>query len=77
MLKIWFVILVSLNSNGDVNSSLRYPLKPEYNTEKQCEESLTALADQLQSELGTANSRVYYLCTPIAIDELKKLDPGI
>lgn len=77
MLKVWFVILASLNADGTLNADLKYPLDPKFNNEKSCQESGQALADQLQLELGTTNSKVFFLCTSIPMDELQKLDKGI
>ena len=71
---IWFIVLNVVMSNGDVYSDLHFPNSPQYNNEKECNESGQALVDQKQIEVGTANGKAYFICIPI---EKSKLDATV
>lgn len=71
---IWFIVLNVVMNNGDVYSDLHFPNSPQYNNEKECNESGQALVDQKQIEVGTANGKAYFICIPL---EKSKLDAAV
>lgn len=74
---IWFIILTTVMSNGDVYTEVQFPQKPEYNNEQQCNQSGDAIVNQKQLELGTNSGKVYYVCQSASFDEIgKALKPG-
>jgi hypothetical protein len=73
---IWFIILMTVNSDGSVNATLQYPLQPQFNNEKNCLESGQALADQEQLKVGLNNGKIFWRCEPVGYDAIQKLVSG-
>ena len=71
----WFLIIVSVNSNGTVNATLEYPTSYRYNSEALCEANGRKKVNEIQLELGTKNSKLFWICKPIDIKELVKILP--
>lgn len=69
---IWFIVLNVVMSNGDVYSDLHFPNSPQYNNEKDCNESGQVLVDKKQVEVGTSNGKAYFICIPLDFKELGK-----
>ena len=70
---IWFIVLTTIMSNGDVYSEVQFPLDPKYNDEKSCNEVGIAVVDQKQLELGTNSGKVLYICQSADSDSLLKV----
>jgi hypothetical protein len=73
---LWFLIIISVNSNGTVNAALEYPTNYKYNSEDLCEANGRRKVNELQMELGTKNSKLFYICKPIDIREIAKILPN-
>jgi hypothetical protein len=70
---IWFIVLTTIMSNGDVYAEVQFPLYPQYNNEKSCNESGIAVVNQKQLEIGTNAGKVYYICQSATSDALLKV----
>ena len=70
---IWFIVLTTIMSNGDVYAEVQFPNSSEYNNEKSCNESGIAVVNQKQLELGTNSGKVYYICQAATSDTLLKV----
>ena len=70
---IWFIVLTTIMSNGDVYSEVQFPLDPKYNDEKSCNEVGFAVVDQKQLELGTNSGKVFYICQSADSESLLKV----
>ena len=71
----WFLIIISVNSNGTVNATLEYPTSYRYNSEELCDANGRKKVNEIQIELGTKNSKLFWICKPIDIKELVKILP--
>jgi hypothetical protein len=69
---IWVLILVILNADGKVYTQLSFPQKPEYNTEKSCNENGQLIANKAQMEIGTTNGKVFFYCDGVPRSEITK-----
>ena len=69
---IWVLILVVFGSDGKVYTQLSFPQKPEYNTEKICNENGQIIANKTQMEIGTTNGKVYFYCEGVPRGEVTK-----
>ena len=67
---IWFIVLTTIMSNGDVYAEVQFPLDPKYNNEQSCNESGNAIINQKQLEIGTNAGKVYYICQSVTSDTL-------
>ena len=72
---LWFLIIVSVNSNGTVNASLQYPTNYSYNNEAACEANGKKISDEFQLERGTKNSKIFWTCKPVDIKDVAKMLP--
>lgn len=70
---IWFIVLTTIMSNGDVYSEVQFPLDPKYNDEKSCNEAGIAFVNQKQLELDTNSGKVFYICQSADSDSLLKV----
>ena len=70
---IWFIVLTTIMSNGDVYAEVQFPLDPQYNNEQSCNESGIAVVNQKQLELGTNSGKVFYICQSADSDSLLKV----
>ena len=73
---LWFLIIVSVNSNGTVNASLQYPTSYQYNSEASCEANGKKISDEQQLERGTKNSKIFWICKPVDIKDIAKMLPS-
>lgn len=71
----WYVILVVVNVNGSATSSAHYPKTPQYNNESDCRVYGQTLADKIQVERGTNNSKVFWKCEGVSYDTIAKTMP--
>lgn len=71
-MSIWFIVLVTVLANGDVTVDTRYPNSPDFNNEKDCNESGQAFVDQEQLKMGTDKGIIYFICKEINSDEVRK-----
>lgn len=69
---IWFIVLTTIMSNGDVYTEVRPAASPEFNTKEQCLAVGQVVVDQKQIEIGTNSGTVYYVCHSITADEFLK-----
>lgn len=69
---IWVLILVVVSSDGKLFTELSFPQKPEYNTEKVCNESGLVIANETQTKIGTTNGKVYFYCEGVPRSEVTK-----
>ena len=69
---LWFIVLTTIMSNGDVYAEVQFPLDPQYNNESSCKEYGIAVVKQKQLELGTNSGKVYYICQAVTSDTLLK-----
>jgi hypothetical protein len=69
---IWFIVLTTIMSNGDVYAEVQFPLDPQYNNEQSCNESGIAVVNQKQLELGTNSGKVLYTCQSTSSDTVLK-----
>jgi hypothetical protein len=72
---LWFLIIISVNSNGTVNAALEYPTSYRFNSESHCETNGRKKVNELQMELGTKNSKLFYICKPLDVKEVAKMLP--
>lgn len=72
---IWFLVIVSVNSNGTVNASLQFPTQYSYNSESSCEANGKKISDEFQLERGTKNSKIFWTCKPVDIKDIAKILP--
>lgn len=70
---IWFIVLTTIMSNGDVYAEVQFPLDPQYNNEKSCNESGNAIINQKQLEIGTNAGKMYFICQSATSDALPKI----
>ena len=70
---IWFIVLTTIMSNGDVYAEVQFPLDPQYNNEQSCNESGNAIINQKQLEIGTNAGKVYFVCQSATSDVLLKV----
>lgn len=70
---IWFIILTTVMTNGDVYTEVRPATAPEYNTEKQCNDAGQILVDAKQIEVGTNSGKVYFVCQNISEEQIDKV----
>lgn len=73
---VWFIIMMSVNSDGSVSATLQYPLQPQFNNEKSCLESGQALADEEQLKIGSNNGKIFWRCEGVNFDAIQKLVTG-
>ena len=64
----WFLVVVTLNVNGSVRISTQYPTSQSFNNEKSCEANGQKIADASQIELGTKNSKVFWICKNVSYE---------
>jgi hypothetical protein len=70
---IWFIIMMVVNADGSVNAALHYPLQPQFNNEKSCNENGQTLADEEQLKIGLNNGTIFWRCEPIPYEKIKAL----
>lgn len=73
---VWFIMLMVSNADGTANAELQYPLQPQFNNEKSCNETGQILADETQLKIGLNNGKVFWKCEPVPMDKLQKLFNG-
>lgn len=71
MSSIWFLMIVTVSSAGDVTSDLQFPSAPIENTKELCEYWGTRTAAELTSKLGN-DYKVFWRCQSVDINELAK-----
>ena len=71
----WILVVASVNMNGTVNLMTQYPLAPEFNNKYSCEQNGQKIADQAQLELGTKNSKVFWICKSVSYEAIAKTLP--
>lgn len=69
---IWFIVLTTIMTNGEVFTEIRPATSPDVNTEAQCMEAGKIIVDQKQLEVGTVNGKVYYICHSLSGEEIRK-----
>jgi len=69
---IWFIVLTTIMSNGDVYTEIRPATSPEYNNEKTCMEVGQVFVDQKQIEIGTNSGKVYFVCHSMSVEQINK-----
>ena len=77
MSTIWILVLVIIGADGSVRTQLNFPQKSEYNSQLNCKESGSVIADELQLKLGTSNAKVYYYCDGVPRSEITKSLSGV
>lgn len=70
---LWFIVLTTIMSNGDVYTEIRPATAPQYNTEKQCNEAGQVLVDQKQLEIGTNAGKAYFVCHSLSEKEITRV----
>jgi hypothetical protein len=73
---IWFLIIVSVNSNGTVNATLQFPSSYQFNSEAACERNGKQKSDEYQLEMGTKNSKLFWICKPVDIKDIANVLPS-
>lgn len=73
---IWFIMLMVVHSDGQVEATTQYALDPQYNNEESCNKVGQQVADQAQLKVGLDNGKVYWKCESIPLDAVKKLFPN-
>lgn len=69
---MWFIILVTVLTNGQVYSDVRPATDPKYNTEASCEEAGASFVQQEQTKIGSDNGKVFYVCEHFSEEEINK-----
>lgn len=64
-MSIWYIILVTVLADGTATVDTRYPNKPEFNDQKQCNDVGNYLMEQEQMKIGTNAGTVYFICKEI------------
>lgn len=72
---IWFLIVISVNSNSTVNAEIEYPNSYQYNSEADCKRNGQKNADEYQMKFGTNNSKVFWKCQAIPLKDIAKILP--
>lgn len=68
---IWFIVLNTLMNDGTLYTEIQYPLSPQFNNERSCNEAGQALVDQRQLEVGTKSGRTYFICQAITDEQIR------
>ena len=71
---IWLLVLIVVGVEaGDVKveTDVRWPNDPSYNTEQLCDAAGKTLADKIQVEVGTAGA-VFWKCQEASLDNMLK-----
>ncbi len=68
---IWFIVLNTLMNDGTLYTEVQFPLNPQFNNEKSCEEAGQSLVDQRQVEIGTNTGVTFYTCQTVSSDQIK------
>ena len=68
----WYILLITVLSDGSVLADSRYPLSPDYNNEKTCNDVGTALMKEEQQKLDAKSGTVYFVCKSLSTDEILK-----
>lgn len=69
---IWYIILVTVFTDGNATVDVRYPNTPQFNNEQTCNEVGNQLIEQEQMKIGTNAGTVYYICKVISSEEIRK-----
>ena len=69
---IWFIVLNTLLSDGTLYTEVQFPMKPEFNNEKSCNEVGQILVDKKQLEIGTNAGTAYFICQQVTIEQIGK-----
>ena len=72
---IWLLIMVVVgvaNDDVKVQTDVRWPNDPGFNTEQLCNEAGKTLADKMQIEIGSNNGLVFWKCQSASLDEMIK-----
>lgn len=69
---IWYILLVTILSDGRVTADVRYPNSPEYNNEQACNEAGELVMREEQGKIGTNSGTVYFTCKNITAEEQAK-----
>ena len=69
---IWFIILTTVMTSGDVYAEVRFPNELDYNNETSCNEAGRGIIELKQSEIGTSAGKVYFICQSTTVEELEK-----
>ena len=72
---LWFLIIIAVNSNGTVSTSLQYPTRYTFNNEAACESNGRKISDEFQLERGTKNSKIFWDCKPVELEAIIKMLP--
>lgn len=71
----WILVLAAVNINGTINLMLQYPTSPSFNTESSCEASGKKLSNEAQLELGTKNSKIFWICNAVPYETIARTLP--
>lgn len=71
-MSIWFIVLVTVFSDGQATVDTRFPNTPEYNNEKSCNDAGNYLMEQEQMKIGTNSGTVYFICKQVTGEEIGK-----
>ena len=69
---IWFIILTTVMTNGDVYTDIRSAIDPKYNNEQSCNDVGKILVEEKQTEVGTSNGKVYFICSSLSEKDFDK-----
>ena len=75
-MSIWFIILVTVLSDGKLTSSVVVPSSPKYNNEEACHEAGKYFMEKEQMKIGTNTGTVFFDCKEITAAEIKKATKG-
>ena len=69
----WFLVFVTINVNGSVFINTQYPTSAAFNNEASCEANGQKIANEAQLELGTKNSKVFWICKNVSYETIGKI----
>lgn len=69
-MNIWFVILVTVMTNGTVYSEIKVPQDLKYNNKENCFEVGQLIANMKQEEVGS-NGKVVFTCNVLSETDIR------
>lgn len=68
---LWFIVLITVMSNGDVYSDVRPATSPEFNSEETCKQIGGILVVQEQLKIADGG-KVYFVCDSFSKETFQK-----
>ena len=69
-MNVWFIVLITIMTNGDVYTELKVPTDISYNSKEACVTAGPLFVEMKQEQLGT-NGRVVFSCHALTETDIR------